>query len=71
MPRLPTGRTGWFDAPSIAELGAAIVSELRGGWNGEDPAPVALGAIPFAPGEVVLAVPVPGRAPNRGRARPG
>ena len=51
------GPDGRFAAPSIAELGAAVVSELRDGWNGEDPAPVALGALPFAPGEVVLAVP--------------
>ncbi len=51
------GPDGTARAPSIAELAAAVVSELRGGWNGEDPAPVALGALPFAPGEVALAIP--------------
>jgi isochorismate synthase len=44
-------------APSIDALGPAVVASLRGGWDGEGPAPVALGAMPFSPGDVTLAVP--------------
>lgn len=44
-------------ARSIAELGPAVVARLREGWRGEAPAPVAFGALPFAPGEVSLVLP--------------
>ncbi len=44
-------------AASIAALGSAVVARLRQDWDHEGPAPVALGGLPFAPGEVALAVP--------------
>ncbi|MGZ8623257.1 MAG: isochorismate synthase [Actinomycetota bacterium] len=44
-------------AASIVELGTATVARLREGWDREAPAPVALGALPFAPGGVGLPLP--------------
>jgi isochorismate synthase len=43
-------------AASIATLGPAVVVRLREGWD-HGPAPVALGGLPFVPGEVGLTLP--------------
>jgi isochorismate synthase len=51
------GRGDEVRAASIAELGTATVARLREGWDREIPPPVALGALPFAPGEVGLTLP--------------
>ena len=55
---------GWGDvgppvvtAPTIASLAVAALAALRDGWHDDAPAPVALGALPFSPGEVSLALP--------------
>jgi isochorismate synthase len=45
-------------AASIAALGPAVVDRLRQGWDQGAPAPVALGGLPFQPGEVGLTLPV-------------
>jgi isochorismate synthase len=44
-------------ASSLFGLGSEVAARLRDGWDGNGPAPVALGAMPFVPGEVALAVP--------------
>lgn len=44
-------------ATSIDELGRLVIARLREGWDHEGPAPVALGGLPFAPGEVALSIP--------------
>jgi isochorismate synthase len=43
---------------SVGSLGPAVLASLGEGWDGEGPAPVALGALPFAPGSVSLALPL-------------
>jgi isochorismate synthase len=52
-----SGRADTVRAPSIAGLGGAVLDRLRAGWDHEGPEPVALGSLPFAPGEVSLSIP--------------
>ena len=44
------------NADSIESLGDEVVAGLAGCWDGEGAVPVALGALPFALGEVSLTI---------------